>query len=110
MRAFYHAFAGFAYALRSQTNMRTHVVIAALVVIAGCLAGLGRTSWIVLVLTIALVLALELVNTAIESLVDLVSPQPHPLARIAKDTAAAAVLVAAVGAVVVGCLVFLPPR
>jgi diacylglycerol kinase len=110
MRAFYHAFAGFAYALRSQANMRLHLVIAALVVIAAWLSGVGRTSWIVLVLTIALVLALELVNTAIESLVDLVTPEQHPLARIAKDTAAAAVLVAALGAVVVGCLVFLLPR
>lgn len=110
MRAFANAFAGFAYALRSQPNMRIHLVIALAVVVAASLLGVPRPYWIALVLTIALVLALELINTALEAIVDLVTEEQHPLARIAKDTAAAAVLVAAVGAVAVGCLVFLLPR
>lgn len=88
--------------------MRIHVAAAAVVIAASLALRLSRTAEIAIVGVVALVLAFELANTAIEVLVDLVSPEPHPLARAAKDAAAGAVLVAAVGAVVVGTLVFWP--
>ena len=75
---------------------------------AGWYFQITRQEWLALVLAMTLVLALEAVNTAIEYLTDLVSPEYHPLAGKAKDVAAAAVLIAAIGAVVVGAIVFLP--
>ncbi len=74
----------------------------------GFMVRLNNSEWLILILTITLVIVLELLNTAVESIVNLVSPQMQEAARIAKDTSAAAVLLAAVGAVVVGLLLFLP--
>lgn len=88
--------------------MRLHILVAAVVIVASLLLHLGRTAEIAIVAVVALVLAMELANTAIEALVDLVAPERHPLARAAKDAAAGAVLVAAAAAVVVGVLVFWP--
>ncbi len=85
--------------------MRIHAGIAAAVVAAGVLLRIPPWAWAVVALSIALVLATELVNTALEALVDLVSPAEHPLAKRAKDVAAAAVLVAACGAVAAGASV-----
>lgn len=80
-------------------------MVAAVVVVAGAVLRLPAAAWAILFLTIALVVATELLNSAIESVVDLVSPEDRPLAKRAKDIAAAAVLVAAAGAVAVAiCL------
>jgi diacylglycerol kinase len=80
--------------------------VAAAVVVAGMLLRLPAAAWAIVFLAVALVVAAELLNAAVESVVDLVSPEDHPLAKRAKDVAAAAVLVAAAGAVAVGiCLV-----
>ncbi len=104
--AFRYAFAGLGAAWRSERNLRIHGVVAAAVVVAGALLRLPAAAWAVLFLTIGLVVAAELLNAALESVVDLVSPEDHPLAKRAKDVAAAAVLVAAAAAVAVGfCLV-----
>lgn len=99
------AFAGLRFAWRTQANFRIEVVCAAL--------ALGVAVWVraplaPILLTCALVLSLELVNTAVEALVDLASPDLHPLAKVAKDVAAAAVLVAAVFAVLVALVELLP--
>ncbi len=102
------ALSGLLDAARSQPNLRIHVVIAAFVVIAGFLLRISRVEWAVIAALIAMVIALELLNTAIEAVVDLASPSFHPLAKTAKDTAAAAILVAAVGSVIAGLLIFLP--
>ncbi|HEY6234119.1 MAG TPA: diacylglycerol kinase family protein [Candidatus Elarobacter sp.] len=105
--AFRYAFAGLGAAWRSERNLRIHAVIATAVIIAGALLRLPAAAWAILFLAIALVVGAELLNAAIEAAVDLVSPEDHPLAKRAKDVAAAAVLVAAVGAVAVGiCVVF----
>jgi diacylglycerol kinase len=106
--SFRYAFQGLKDLFRSQANARIHLVVALLVVMAGIVFQISRLEWMVLVFCIALVLSLEAVNTAIEYLTDLVSPAIHPLAGKAKDVAAAAVLWAAIGAVVIGGLVFLP--
>lgn len=88
--------------------MRIHAAAGAIVTAAGFLFTLSRIEWTVLVLTIAGVMAAEMVNTAIEAVVDLVTEDVHPLAKAAKDIAAGAVLVTAAAAVVVGVLLFAP--
>ena len=105
-RSFNHAFDGIMYAARTQPNMRAHLVISLLVVLGALLLRLDRYYIVGLVVVIALVLALELVNTAVEAIVDLLTATHHPLAKTAKDAAAGAVLVASIAAVVVGYLVF----
>ena len=102
------ALAGMHHAFNSQRNLRIHVTVAVAVVIAGLSLRISRTEWAVVVTLVALVIGLELLNTAIEALVDVASPVPHPLAKIAKDTAAGAILVAAAGSAIVGLIIFLP--
>lgn len=104
--SFHYAFSGILYAVRTQPNMRVHLVIAALVLLATLLLRLERIYVIAIVITIVIVLALELMNTAIEAVVDLLTVAHHPLAKTAKDAAAGAVLVATIGAVIVGYLAF----
>lgn len=104
--SFHYAFSGIMYVVRTQPNMRVHLVVAALVLIATLVLRLDRIYVIALVITIAAVLALELMNTAIESVVDLLTVAHHPLAKTAKDAAAGAVLVMSIAAVIVGYLAF----
>jgi diacylglycerol kinase (ATP) len=104
--SFHYAFSGILYATRTQPNLRIHLVLGGLVLLATLYLRLQRAYVIVIIVVIAFVIALELLNTAIESVVDLMTVAHHPLAKIAKDTAAGAVLVASLAAVVVGYLVF----
>ncbi len=107
-RAFAYAFQGLEYAWRTQRHVRLHAAVAALVVGAGLLLGLAPGEWAALLAMIALVGALELMNTVVEVVVDLARPEYHPQAKIAKDVAAGAVLVAALGAIAVGVAIFGP--
>ena len=102
------AIAGVRHAFRSQRNLRIHGVIAGVVIIAALVLRISRAERAVVVSLIALVIGLELLNTAIEALVDLSSPTSHPLAKIAKDTAAGAILLVALGSLAVGLIIFLP--
>ena len=88
--------------------MKIHFVSAVVVIIAGLLTGLNLVEWILIILLIALVISTEMVNTAIETIVNLVSPDFHPLAKKAKDVAAGAVLVFAIASVIIGLLIFIP--
>lgn len=106
--SFRYAFQGMADLLRSQPNARIHIVVAVLTAGAGAYLHLATWEWVAVTGCIATVLAFEAMNTALEHLTDLVSPEYHPLAGRAKDAAAAAVLIAAIGAVVVGGLIFFP--
>ncbi len=108
IRSFRYALQGLADMFRTQPNARFHVVASVSVVTAGFWLEISRLEWLAVVLCLAFVLALEAVNTALEYLTDLVSPEYHQLAGKAKDAAAGAVLVAAIGAAVVGGVVFLP--
>lgn len=92
----------------SQVNARIHAVAAVVVVTAGIIFRISTLEWLAIIICITLVIVLEAVNTAIETLTDLVSPGNHPLAGKAKDVAAAGVLLAAIGSVVVGVLIFGP--
>lgn len=109
LASFRHAFAGCWHVLRTQRNSWIHAVITLAVVVVGLWLRLGRIDWAILALTIALVWLAESVNTAVEAVVDLASPDIHPLAKIGKDVAAAAVLIAALTAAVVGLLLLGPP-
>ncbi|KZE72995.1 diacylglycerol kinase family protein [Paenibacillus sp. CMAA1739] len=106
---FRYAAEGVIYALRTQINMRIHVVVALLVIVAGLTLRISRLDWLFVCLAIAIVIVAELINTAVEAAVDLISPDIHPLAKAAKDTAAGAVLLAAVFAVIIGIFVFYRP-
>jgi undecaprenol kinase len=103
--AFGYAFAGLGAAWRTQRNLRIHAAAAVGVVAVGVLLRLPPLSWALLALAMGLVLTAELLNTALEAAVDLVSPEDHPLAKQAKDVAAAAVLVASLAALAVGVFV-----
>ncbi len=85
-----------------------HLLLSALVVIAGLLLGLSTVEWAVIALTIGAVVQAELFNTALEAVVDKASPEQHPLAKAAKDSAAGAVVITVIAAVVVGVLIFGP--
>ncbi len=106
--SFRFAFRGLIDLFKSQANARIHVAAAAAVVLAGVYFQISRTEWIAVTVCILLVFSLEAMNTAIEYLTDLVSSDLHPLAGKAKDVAAAAVLLAALGAILIGLIIFLP--
>ena len=104
-----HAGEGLCYAIRTQRNFRIHLVATVLVVLMGVWLRLPGASWAILVSMIGLVLVTEMMNTAAEALVDLASPDYHPLAKLVKDVAAGAVLVIALTSVVVGLIILGPP-
>ena len=104
--SFRYAFHGIWRCVKGERNFRIHTLLAALSLILGVFYRLSPEKWAVLWLTIGLVLCAEGMNTAIEAAVDLSSPQKHPLAALAKDAAAGAVLLAALAAVGVGFSLF----
>ena len=108
LRSFRFAFAGIAYALRTQRNARVHLVAACLVIAAGIYFRISAVEWAVLALTIGTVFSAEMINTVAELAVDLLTQHYHPMAKVAKDVGAGAVLVAAIAAVGVGIAIFGP--
>jgi diacylglycerol kinase len=108
LNSFRYAFAGLADLLRTQPNARIHLLASLLVLAAGFYFEISTAEWCAALLAIAIVFSAEAFNTAIEYLTNLVSPGYHPLAGKAKDVAAAAVLIAAIGAAAVGLIIFLP--
>jgi diacylglycerol kinase len=108
LNAFRVAFIGFGYAVRTQRNLKIHLAIGVLVAIAGLVVGLNQVEWCLIILCIGLTCSAELLNTSVEVLVDLLSPEYHERARVAKDVAAAAVLCSSLAAAMVGLLVFGP--
>ncbi len=108
MRSFRYAFRGIRCILRTQHNAWLHALATAGVVIAGMALRVSGTEWCLLILAMTAVWAAEGLNTALEQLSDAVSPQDHPLVGEAKDAAAGAVLLSAIGAAVIGLIVFGP--
>jgi diacylglycerol kinase len=108
LRSFGFALEGVSYLIRTQRSAQIEIVIGAAVIAAAVWLGITAIEWSLLVLAIALVLALEALNTAIELAVTLASPERHPLAKAAKDVSAAMVLIAAIGAAVVGAVILGP--
>ena len=109
LRSFTFAIAGAAHLFRTQRNARIHLLTGIIACLLAAWLGITPIAWAVLVLTIALVIILEGLNTAIEAVVDLASPQIHHFAKTAKDVAAATVLIASIASVLVGLLILGPP-
>jgi len=105
---FGYAFSGLGYALRTQRNARVHVVIASLAIITGILLHISAVEFAIIFIAITGVFIAETFNTVIEICVDLASPDYHPLAKIAKDVSAGAVLVSAILAIIIGLFIFSP--
>lgn len=107
-KSFTYALAGLFYAILYERNMKIHLLAVLTVVAAGIWLGLDRLEWGLLWLAVFLVLVTEAVNTAVEKTVDLVTKQYHPLAKVAKNTAAGAVLLSAINALVMAYIIFGP--
>ncbi|MCC6300462.1 MAG: diacylglycerol kinase family protein [Anaerolineales bacterium] len=104
-----HALQGWRYVLKTQQNAWIHSIVATIVIALGFWLEIPPRDWAVLALTIAVVFTAEFINTSIEAVVDLASPQKHPLAKVGKDVGAGAVLVAALAGVLIGLLILGPP-
>ncbi|MGI6501713.1 MAG: diacylglycerol kinase family protein [Anaerostipes sp.] len=107
-QSFGYAFEGIFTGIKKERNMKIHCVMMILVVAAGLICEISWIKWSLCFILFGLILALELVNTAVEAVVDLVTEEKKPLAKLAKDTAAGAVLIAAIMAAITGCIIFIP--
>lgn len=108
INSFTYPIKGLKYAYRNEQNLAVDVSIAIIVLVLGFVFKINPMEWALLSLTIGLVISCELLNTAIEAIVDLVTEDYHPLAKVAKDTSAAAVFVFAIVSIIVGIIIFLP--
>lgn len=106
MKSFIHALRGIWAAVKSEPHMRFHLISSLLVIIAGFFFHVEPSDWMALIFSMGLVITAELINSAIEDMVNLVSPEIQPLAGRIKDMAAGAVLVSAITAAVIGVMVF----
>jgi diacylglycerol kinase (ATP) len=105
IKSFHYAFYGWWYVIRTQRNAWIHAIISLMVFGLAFWLRIDRHEWAIILLAMMAVWMGEFMNTAIEAVVDMTMPNPHPLAKIAKDVAAAAVLVGAMGAVLIGLLI-----
>ena len=108
INSFKYACMGIKSAIKSERNMKIHVLATLIVTALGFILGLDPLEWVACIFSIVIVISSEMLNTAIETIVDLVSPNINPLAKKTKDIAAGAVLVLAIGALVVGLIIFIP--
>jgi diacylglycerol kinase len=108
-RSFGYAFSGWWYVIRTQRNAWIHALVSISVILLSLWLRLDAHEWAVIMLAIAIVWIAEFLNTALEAVVDLASPQQHPMAKVGKDVGAAAVLIAALASIVIGLLTLGPP-
>jgi diacylglycerol kinase len=108
LKSFSYAIQGIIFVIRYEHNARIHLFFSVLVILSGFLLKISRVEWVLVLLCIAMVIITEMINTIIEKLVDLVSPQKNDQAGIIKDISAAVVLFSACIAVVAGIIIFLP--
>ena len=108
INSFKYAFEGIFTAFKAEKNMKIHFIIMLLVIILGIMLKISSVEWIICIILFGFVISLELVNTAIENTVDLITQEKHPKAKIAKDVAAGAVLIAAITAAIIGLIIFVP--
>jgi diacylglycerol kinase len=109
IKSFQYAFEGWWHVLRTQRNAWIHALFSIGITVMGLWLRISAVEWAILILTYMAVWMAEFMNTALEAIVDMTMPQPHPLAKVAKDVAAAAVLIGAIGAVIIGLLILGPP-
>jgi diacylglycerol kinase len=108
LKSFGYAFEGLVAAIKKGRNFKIQIILGVLAIALGIFLNISTTEWLALIIAITFVLVLELVNTSIEAVVDLASPQIHPKAKLAKDVVAGAVLIASIGSLIIGILLFLP--
>ncbi|MFA5603246.1 MAG: diacylglycerol kinase [Bacilli bacterium] len=106
--SFKYSFDGLRYAYKYEQSLTIHFVVAFFVVVAGLWLKINLTEWLLCLLLMGVVMATELINTSLEAVIDLVCPEIHPLAKIAKDTASAAVFVFSTVAFFSGLIIFIP--
>ncbi len=108
INSFKYAIEGIRTAMKTEQNLKIHILIMILVIIAGIILKISQMEWIICIILFGFVISLELVNTAIENTVDLITMEKNPKAKIAKDVAASAVLIAAISATIIGLIIFIP--
>ena len=106
--SFKHAFEGIESSFKSERNMKIHFVLMIIVIVLGLLFKINIYEWLICIILFGLIISLELVNTAIETVVDMVMPKIDERAKLAKDIAAGAVLSSAIAAAIIGLIIFLP--
>ena len=108
MMSFRHAFRGLGLLIQNEANMRIHLVLTAVVIAAGILLHISFAEWLIIILTIGFVLVAESLNSAVEKLCDLISPEKNSRIKNIKDMLAAGVLISSLAALIIGLLIFLP--
>ncbi len=108
INSFKYALEGINSAFISERNMKIHILIMCLVIIAGIFLKINRTEWIICIILFAMVISSEMFNTAIETVVDIAMPDRNDKAKIAKDVSAGAVLVTAIASAIIGLIIFIP--
>ena len=106
--SFKYSWDGLKYAYKYEQSLTIHFGVALIVIIAGTILKINLTEWLLCLLLMGIVMATELINTSLEAVIDLVCPKIHPLAKIAKDTASAAVFVFSIVAFISGMIIFVP--
>ena len=108
LKSFYYAFQGIKVNILTERNLAIHFLVMLLVIVCGFVFKISVTEWLICILLFGFVITLELMNTAIETAIDICMPEINPKAKLAKDTSAGAVLVVAIVAVVIGIIIFGP--
>ncbi len=108
INSFRYAIEGLISSFKTERNMKIHILAMIIVIALGLIVRLNKIDWYICIILIVLVISSELFNTAIETIVDMISPEKNEKAKLVKDISAAAVLVLAIGAVIIGLMVFIP--
>ena len=108
LKSFKYAFDGIYTGIKEEQNMKIHITIMILVIIFGIMLKISKIEWIICIILFGFVISMELINTAIENTVDLVTKEKNEHAKIAKDVAAGAVLVSAIASAIIGLIIFVP--
>lgn len=108
VNSFKYAFQGFISSFKTERNMKIHIFIMILIIIAGIVLNINKYEWMICIICFALVIGGELFNTAIETIVDIVMPYKNEKAKFAKDISASGVLIFAIGTAIIGLIIFVP--
>lgn len=108
LNSFKYSFEGISYAYKKEQSLTIHFIMVILVIVFGLLLKISYLEWLICFILMGIVLATELINTSIEAVIDLISPSRHPLAKIAKDTASAAVFIFSTVSFISGLIIFVP--
>ena len=108
INSFKYAIEGFISSFKTERNMKIHILAMIIVIILGLYFKISTIEWCIVAIAVALVIGAELFNTTIETVVDMISPEKNPKAKLAKDISAAGVLVIAIGAAIIGIIIFIP--